>query len=166
MWRSTITMLAIAGAALLASAGSTDAGYAGARRLPIDELGTGTVSDDPCLDSSGRCGFVLNGSLDGVPADDTFYIVIDDDGAANPAGCVPATYAGLLGDGPDQRIGHTARGQLCPDGSGGYVFDARFKITGGLGAFEGARGRGDVVALIGADGSATLTVTGSYRLPR
>jgi hypothetical protein len=91
--------------------------------------------------------------------------VIDDDGAGDGGGCVRAHYAGLLGDGPDQSIGHVADGKLCADGAGGFVFAGRFKITGGLGRFEGARGRGEVTVTIGADGSATLSATGSLRLP-
>jgi hypothetical protein len=45
------------------------------------------------------------------------------------------------------------------------VFEARFRITGGLGQFEGVSGRGELVARIGADGSASLTATGHYRQP-
>ena len=136
-----------------------------ARRTPIEEVGTGTSSPDPCLDRPGRCGFVVKGSLDGQPADETFFSVIRDDGAADGGGCVRAHYAGLLGDGPDQSIGHVADGTLCADGAGGSVFEGRLKITRGLGRFEGARGRGDVTVTIGADGSVTLGATGSMRLP-
>ena len=109
---------------------------------------------------------MVKGTLDGQPADETFFSVIRDDGAADGGGCVRAHYAGLLGDGPDQSIGHVADGTLCADGAGGFVFEGRFKITGGLGRFDGARGRGDVTVTIGADGSATLSATGSLRLPR
>ena len=108
---------------------------------------------------------MVSGSLDGQPADETFFSVIRDDGAADAGGCVRAHYAGLLGDGPDQSIGHVADGSLCPDGSGGFVFEGRFKITGGLGSFDGARGRGDITVAFGADGSATLTAIGRLHLP-
>jgi len=162
--RRPSSLLAIAALAVMAPAGMATADHTGAERLPINEAGTGTASDDPCLDRDGRCGFVLSGSLDGEPADATFFSVIQDDGAANADRCVRATYAGLFGDGADRSIGHTARGKLCPDGAGGYVFSASFTITGGLGEFDGARGRGDLVTRIGADGSASLTATGHYRL--
>jgi hypothetical protein len=161
--RATFALLpaATAGAILLSAPSSATADA----RTPIEEFGTGTSRPDPCLDRPGRCGFVVQGALDGAPADETFYSVIRDDGAADPGGCVRAHYAGLLGDGPDQSIGHVADGTLCADGAGGFLFEGRFKITGGLGPFEGARGRGDVTVTIGADGSATLAVTGSLRLP-
>jgi hypothetical protein len=158
---ATVAM-ALSFAAPLKAAGH----HAAAQRTPIEEFGTGTSSPDPCLDRPGRCGFTLKGSLDGQPADETFFSVISDDGVADAGGCVRAHYAGLLGDGPDQSIGHIADGTLCADGAGGFVFAGRFKITGGLGRFDGARGRGDVSVTIGGDGSATLAVTGSLRLPR
>ena len=155
------SVLLLAGLGLLAPAGIAAANS----RQPIDEIGSGTVTDDPCVDGRpGRCGFTLKGNLDGVPADETFFSVIDDDGAATPDRCVRAHYAGLLGDGPDQSIGHVANGRLCPDGAGGYVFEGHFRITGGLGPFDGASGGGDIVAQLNADGSATLTVAGHFQL--
>lgn len=136
------------------------------RELPLSEVGVGTATADPCLDREGRCGFVLKGTLDGDPADETFFSVIDDDGKARDDDCVPARYAGLFGDGPDQSIGHVSDGKLCPDGAGGYVFTGRYRIKGGLGPFEGAHGRGRLVALLPADGTTSVTATGYYTLPR
>lgn len=135
------------------------------RALAVD--GTGVADPDPCLDRPGRCGWMLKGTLAGIPiAHGTFFSVIDDDGAANPDHCVPATYAGLLGAGPDQTIAHVAEGEVCPDGAGGSVFAERFRITGGLGPFDGIRGRGHIVAVVGADGSGSIDVTGTVTMRR
>ena len=131
-------------------------------RSPLIEVGTGTTTPDPCLDRVGRCGFVLKGTLDGLPADETFFSVIQDDGAANDRTCVSARYAGLFGDGPDRSIGHVSDGRLCPDGSGGFVFSGRLRITGGLGPFEGIRGRGRIAAVLSADGTSLLSALGDY----
>lgn len=169
LWRAVAAVLPATALSIWSfspsSLASAAGGHVAAQRTPIEEVGTGTSSPDPCLDRPGRCGFVVQGTLAGQPADETFFSVIQDDGAADDGGCVRAHYAGLLGDGPDQSIGHVADGRLCAGGAGGFVFTGRFTITGGLGRFEGARGRGDVTVTIGGDGSATLTATGSVRLP-
>lgn len=139
----------------------------GRPRRPLAADGSGVADPDPCLDRPGRCGWVLKGTLTGIPiTEGTFFSVIDDDGAANPDHCVPATYAGLLGAGPDQSIGHVAEGEVCPDGVGGYAFAERFRITGGLGPFDGIRGRGHIVAVVGAEGSGSIDVTGAVTMRR
>ncbi len=164
---------ALAGAATFAvptaALGSTNAPVArpaGRDRFTMAELGTGTATPDPCLDRPGRCGFTLKGTLAGRPADATFFSIIDDGGRADSGRCVPASYAGLFGDGPDQSIAHVSEGRLCPDGHGGLRFEGRYRITGGLGAFGGIRGRGRLVVLMPADGSVTVSATGPYSLPR
>lgn len=157
--------LTVAALGATASSGAADAGSF-ARRAPssLVEVGTGTATPDPCLDREGRCGFVLKGALDGLPADETFFSVIQDDGAANDRTCVPARYAGLFGDGPDRSIGHVSDGRLCPDGSGGFVFSGRFRITGGRGPFDGIRGRGRIAAVLPADGTSLLSAVGEYTI--
>ena len=111
---ASLLAFSVAALGLLVPSTIAAADHIHARKLPINEVGAGTASDDPCFDRVGRCGFVLKGSLDGEPADATFFSVIHDDGAANAERCVRATYAGLFGDGPDQSIGHTARGTAVP----------------------------------------------------
>ena len=164
-------LAAIAAAVIAAAFGATAwsgdvaAGSLARRdRSALVEVGTGTTTPDPCLDRDGRCGFVLKGALDGLPADETFFSVIQDDGAANDRTCVPARYAGLFGDGPDRSIGHVSDGRLCPDGSCGFVFSGRFRITGGLGPFEGIRGRGRIAAVLSADGTSLVSALGEYTL--
>jgi hypothetical protein len=152
--------------AVLASAHPAVPPVGGRNRFVLAELGTGTATPDPCLDRAGRCGFTLKGTLAGTPADATFFGIIDDGGRAGSGRCVPARYVGLFSDGPDQSIAHVSNGQLCPDGHGGLVFEGRYRITGGLGPFDGIRGRGRLVVLMPADGSVTVSATGPYSLPR
>ena len=129
------------------------------------EFGDGTFTPDPCLDGrEGRCGFELKGTLTGTPVEGTFYSVVYDEGAANADRCVRARYSGIFGAGPDESIGHTARGHLCPDGFGGYVFEGTYRITGGLGSFDGAFGRGPIRVELFEDGTSTIFTFGSYGL--
>jgi hypothetical protein len=148
-----VIAVALAAIVLGGLAAPTDA--APNRDLPLIEFGEGTASPDPCLNREGRCGFVLQGTVSGTPVEGTFFSVIDDDGAASLDRCVRARYAGVFGAGPDESIGHTARGRLCPDGAGGFAFAGRFRITGGFGSFEGLSGRGDLAVELSADGSAS-----------
>jgi hypothetical protein len=156
-------LLAVAAAILIGLAAPAGASPPG-DQLFI-EFGEGTAVPDPCLDGRpGRCGFEAKGTLTGIPIEGTFYSVVYDDGAANPDRCVRARYAGIFGAGPDESIGHTARGQLCPDGVGGYVFEGTYRITGGLGSFDGAYGRGPLRVELLSDGSATVFTFGTYGL--
>ena len=59
-------------------------------------------------------------------------------------------------------IGVNERTQFNQPNSNSVILN---RVTGGLGPFEGARGGGDVTVTIAADGSATLSATGSVRLP-
>ena len=112
--------------------------------------GVKVATQTPPVRSGRRVVFVTLDDSTG-PADATFFSVIDDDGGADRGRCVNARYAGLFGDGPDQSIAHVSDGRLCPDGHGGLRFEGRYRITGGLGAFDGIRGRGRLVVLMPAD---------------
>ncbi len=81
------------------------------------------------------------------------------------AACAPTT-PDCSATGPTRASAMSPTARCAPTAPAGFVFEGRFKITGGLGRFDGARGRGDVTVTIGADGSATLGATGSLRLPR
>jgi hypothetical protein len=159
-----LTLLAAAAAVLIGLLGSAaPAGAAPPGDQPFIEFGDGTARPDPCLDGrEGRCGFEVKGTLTGTPVEGTFYSVVYDDGAANPDRCVRARYAGIFGAGPDESIGHTARGQLCPDGAGGFTFEGTYRITGGLGSFDGAFGKGPLLVQLPADGSSVVFTLGWF----
>jgi hypothetical protein len=130
------------------------------------ENGSGEWRDFPCiLPRTGRCQFNLLGTLSGAPVENGRYaITINDDGAATPDSCLPVTFAGLFGDNvPDQNIGITGDGQLCPDGAGGFTFEGPFRITGGGGRFRRIRGSGTFEATIGADRTSTVSMTGRQK---
>jgi hypothetical protein len=156
-------LIAIAAAVLLGLAVPAAASPVGDQLFV--EFGDGTVKPDPCLDGrEGRCGFELKGTLTGTPVEGTFYSVVYDEGAANPDRCVRARYSGIFGAGPDESIGHTARGHLCPDDNGGFVFEGTYRIMGGLGSFDGAYGRGPIRVELLDDGTATIFTFGSFGL--
>jgi hypothetical protein len=146
-------------------------GHAGAARperpSTIAEHGSGTWEDFPCLAPlTGRCQFTLKGAMSGTPvADATYYIAINDQGAATPDGCVDAHLSGLFAERskPDERLGFVGDGELCPDGAAGYTFASPFEITGGGFRFERARGSGTFSATLGSDHSSTVTMTGRVR---
>jgi hypothetical protein len=161
-----LAVVALAVSALASIVADQAGAAAPQRKTQIAQSGSGTWEDFPCFaPRTGRCQFTLKGAMSGTPvADATYYIAIDDQGAATPDGCVNAHVAGLFGDRvPDQNIGFVGDGQLCPDGAGGHRFESPFRITGGGGRFSRISGSGSFSATLGSDHSATVTVTGTAR---
>ena len=169
MHNRLITRLAVAAVAVsaLSTVNSSPTGaIAPARKTQIAQSGSGTWEDFPCTaPATGRCQFTLKGTMSGSPVSDgTYYIAINDQGAATQSGCVDAHLAGLFGDRvPDQNVGFVGDGVLCPDGAGGYRFESPFRITGGGGRFSQVRGSGTFSATLGGDHSSTVTMTGTAR---